>query len=220
MNHLRAHRTAVVLTAGLLLAAFGVGVWSRSATRVSHQPPPEVLPVRSSDVRHVTLQSGATKLAFARGADGTWSGEAGAPAQSATLISDAEDRLFPLRAFRSLPVDTRAPEFGLASPQRVLTVGDGTGREQAVLIGAPTFSTGGVYASRADDPGRVFLVPRRMMDDLRGVVAGQAVAVTNDIPGKVREIQEKQQAADGNNVSWWLRQVLDAAPQPTEGTKK
>ena len=218
MNQLRTHRTAVVLAAGLLLAAFGVGVWSRSATRISHRPPPEVLPVRSSEVRHVTVQSGATKLAFARGTDGVWTGDAGVPPQSATLLSDAEQRLFPLRAYRTLQIDTRQPEFGLASPQIVLTVGDGAATERIVLIGAPTFSTGGVYARRADDPGHVFLIPRRMMDDLRGVVAGQAVAATNDIPGKIREINEKQQAADGNDVSWWLRQVLDAG-QPTEGAK-
>ena len=220
MNQSRTHRTAVLLAVGLLPAAFGVGLWSRSATRVSHRPPPEVLPVQSSDVRHVTVESGGTKLAFARGGDGAWAGEAGVPPQSTTLISDAEERLFPLRAYRTLQVDTDQRQFGLVSPQVVLTVANGTGADRTVLFGAPSFSTGGVYARRADDPGRVFLVPRRMLDDLRGVVAGQAVAVTNDVPGKVREIQEKQQAADANNVSWWLRQVLDAAPRPTEGTKQ
>jgi hypothetical protein len=219
MNPLRTHRTAVLLAAGLLLAAFGVGLWSRAATRVSRRPPPEVLPVHSSEVRQVTVQSGGTKLAFARGTDGTWSGESGVPPQSTTLISDAEERLFPLRAYRTLPVDTDQAEFGLASPQIVLTVDNGTGTGRTVLFGAPTFSTGGVYARRGDDPGHVFLVPRRMMDDLRGVLAGQAVAVTNDIPGKIRQINEKQQAADGDNVSWWLRQVLDATPQPTKGGK-
>jgi hypothetical protein len=219
MNRLRTHRTALLLAPGMLLVAFGVGAWSRSATHVSHKATPEVLPVQASAVRHVTVQAGATKLAFARAADGAWSGEAGVPPQSTTLLSDAEERLFPLRAYRTLPVDTDQPEFGLVPAQITLTVGDGAGAQRTVLFGGPTFSTGGVYARRADDPGHVFLVPRRMMDDLRGVLAGQAVAVTNDIPGKIRAINEKQQAAEGDNVSWWLRQVLDAAPQPTEGAR-
>jgi Domain of unknown function (DUF4340) len=219
MNALRTHRTAVVAAVSLLPVALGIGAWSRSATRPSHQPPPEVLPVASSAVRHVTVESGGTTLAFTRGAGGAWSGEPGVPPQSTTLISDAEARLFPLRAFRTLEVDTAQPDFGLASPQVTLTVDDQAGTKRTVQIGASTFSTGGVYARRADEPGRVFLVPRRAMDDLRGVLAGQAVVVTNDIPGKIRAINEKQQAEEGNNVSWWLRQVLDASPRPAEGAK-
>lgn len=219
MNPLRTHRTAVLLAASLLLVAFAAGVWSRSATHTSHRPPPEVLALRSSEVRHVTVASGGTKLAFTRGANGAWAGGPGVPPQSTTLISDAEERLFPMRAYRSLRVDAAQADFGLATPGVVLTVDRGAGPGQTVLLGAPTFSSGGVYARRADDPGRVFLVPRRLMDDLRGVLAGQAVAATNDIPGKIRELNEKQAAADADNASWWLRQVLDASPQPTEGGK-
>ena len=36
-----------------------------------------------------------------------------------------------------------------------------------MALGRPTFTDGGVYAERRGDPGRVYLVPRRMMDDLR-----------------------------------------------------
>jgi Domain of unknown function (DUF4340) len=216
---MRTHRPALLLALSLLLAAFAAGVWSRSSTDTSAEPTPEVLTLGSSDVRHVSVESGGTKTAFARNPDGSWSGEAGAPSQATTLLSDAETRLFPLRAYRTLDVDADQPEFGLASPEMTLTVDDTAGTTHRILLGAATFTGGGVYARRADDPRRLFLVPHRTMDDLRSVLAGKALSATNDVPHKLRELKEKQAAADADQASWWLRQVLDSDAQLPEGAK-
>lgn len=212
----RAHRVSAVLAFGLLVLAFGAGAWSRAATRSDQgPPPPEVLAVSSSEVRHLTVESGAQKVSFVRGRDGDWAGEAGAPAPATTLISDAEARLFPLRAYRALTGDAQT-DFGLGSPEIVLTVDDTAQREHRVRFGAASFTGGGVYVLRDDNPKRVFLVPRRTIEDLRSVLAGRAVAVENDVPARIREINKKQAAAESDNVSWWLRQVLNAGTRPSE----
>jgi len=79
-----------------------------------------------------------------------------------------------------------------------------------VALGRPTFTDGGVYAERRDEPGRVYLVPRRMMDDLRSLAAGQRIdAPSDDLAKKVGENTPKD---DG--TSWWLRQALDAGGTP------
>ena len=219
MKAMRTHRPGLLFAASLLVVAFAAGVWSRSSTHTPRQPTPEVLTLGSSDVRHVVVESGETKAAFARKPDGAWSGEAGASPQATTLLSDAEERLFPLRAYRTLDVDADQPEFGLASPQITLTMDDTGGTTHRILLGAASFTGGGVYARRADDPGRLFLVPRRTIDDLRSVLAGKAISATNDVPQKLRELKEKQAAADADQASWWLRQVLDSDAQPKEEAK-
>jgi len=57
---------------------------------------------------------------------------------------------------------------------------------------------------------RVYLVPRRMMDDLRSLVAGRRIDTpSDDLAKKVGENTPKD---DG--TSWWLRQALDAGGTP------
>jgi hypothetical protein len=75
-----------------------------------------------------------------------------------------------------------------------------------------------VYAQRDGEPRQMYLVPRRMMDDLRSLAAGRRIDAPNDLPAKVRTLGEKaQQEATQPEVSWWLRQALDAGtPVPKE----
>jgi hypothetical protein len=79
-----------------------------------------------------------------------------------------------------------------------------------VALGRPTFTDGGVYAERRGDPGRVYLVPRRMMDDLRSLVVGQRIDTPSDDLAK--KVGENTPRDDG--TSWWLRQALDAGGSP------
>jgi hypothetical protein len=90
-----------------------------------------------------------------------------------------------------------------------LRVDEADGQHHEVVLGRPTFTDGGVYAERSGDPGRVYLVPRRMMDDLRSLVAGRRIDTPDDLAEKVREKTPKD---DG--VSWWLRQALEAGGAP------
>ena len=44
-------------------------------------------------------------------------------------------RLFPLQAYRSLPADTTAEEFGLEDPEIRFRIEDSDGRDHEVLLG-------------------------------------------------------------------------------------
>ena len=115
----------------------------------------------------------------------------------------------PLQAYRSLPADTASPEYGLVDPEITLRVTDTDGEDHEVALGRPTFTDGGVYAERRGDPGRVYLVPRRMMDDLRSLVAGRRIDTPDDLAKKVQENTPKD-----DNTSWWLKQALDTGGPP------
>jgi hypothetical protein len=126
-------------------------------------------------------------------------------------MSDVEGRILPLQAYRSLPADTASPEFGLVDPEITFRVTETDGQDHEVALGRSTFTDGGVYAERRGDPGRIYLVPRRMMDDLRSLVAGRRIDTpSDDLAKKVGESTPKD---DG--TSWWLRQALDAGGTPT-----
>ena len=188
----------------------GAAALSRAMTnRKRSAPPATVLAVAPAAVQRVTVASNGRQVELVH-ADGSWSAGDGASVVTVGLMSDAEERLFPLRAYRSLPADTSSPEYGLAEPEISLRVTDIDGRDHDVALGRPTFTNGGVYATRSGEPGRVYLVPRRMMDDLRSLVAGRRIDTPDDVARTVRENTGKD-----DTTSWWLRQALDAgAPIP------
>jgi hypothetical protein len=191
----------------------GAAVLSRAmTTRKRSAPPATVLAVGPAAVRHVTLESRGRRVELAH-ADGFWTAGAGASVVTVGLMPDVEGRLFPLRAYRSLRADTTSPEFGLADPEITLRVEEADGQHHDVVLGRPTFTDGGVYAERRGDPGRVYLVPRRMMDDLRSLAAGRRIDTPSDDLAK--KVGENTQKDDG--TSWWLRQALDAGGAPSGG---
>lgn len=211
-------RTAPVLRIAVPALCVAVGLagaagLSRAMTpRLRSAPPATVLAVRPAAVQRVTVVSNGRRVELAH-ADGSWSAGAGASVVTVGLMSDAEERLFPLRAYRSLPADTSSAEYGLADPEISLRVTDTDGRDHDVALGRPTFTNGGVYAERSGEPGRVYLVPRRMMDDLRSLVAGRRIDTPDDFARKVRENTDKD-----DTRNWWLRQALDAGG-PTPGDR-
>jgi len=185
------------------LAVVGAAATSRAMTdRPAETPPANVLAVSASEVRSITVESGAHQVSLARRADGTWTGVAGATPETVSLMSDVEGRLFPLQGYRSLAADTAGPEYGLVSPEITFRVTDTGGAEHTVLLGAATFTGGGVYARRPAEAGRLYLVPRRMRDDLRSLLTGQRIDTPNDLPEKLKENTPKH-----DPTSWWLRQA-------------
>ena len=95
---------------------------------------------------------------------------------------------------------------------------DATGARHQVAFGAPTFTDGGFYARAAGDAQRVYLVPKRTVYDLRSVLVGRRVDPPNEVPGKVRELNEKTKTdSEQAKVSYWLQQSLDSGtPVPEE----
>jgi hypothetical protein len=201
---------AVIVALGVELAAFGLGSWSRHATRKPKEPrPPKVLAVRPPEVRRVILESRGGRVEFARAGDGAWTGGSAASPVTETLLPDIEARLFPLGAYRRLRADASDLSYGLVDPEITLTI-DGARRDRhRVFLGAATFTTGGYYAQSETDPHYVYLVPRRIMDDLRSLLAGRRIDARNDLPSKIRERNQQEEAPKD---SWWLQQVLDHQP--------
>lgn len=196
----------IASTLSLVLVVIGAGVASRSMTRTKRDAPPAtVLPVQSSEVRRIAVESRHRHVELARAGNGSWAGGAGASAETEGLMSDIETRLFPLQAYRTLLADTTAADYGLVDPEITFRVEDTRGQGHEVLLGAPTFTDGGVYARRSGDTGRLYLVPRRMMDDLRSLVAGRRIDSSDDLAKKLRETAPKHVP-----TTWWLRQALDA----------
>ncbi|MEW6475042.1 MAG: DUF4340 domain-containing protein [Actinomycetota bacterium] len=192
------------------LAIVGAAAVSRSLTgERKGEPPATVLPLSASEVRRIAVASGDRHVELTRSKAGSWSGGAGASPELEGLMPAVEERLFPLQAYRSLAADTSAPEYGLTNPEITFRVEDARGQAHEIVLGAATFTNGGVYARRRADGGRLYLIPRRMMDDLRSLVAGRRVDAPNDLPGKLREATPKH-----DPTSWWLRQALDAGAAP------
>lgn len=200
----------VVASLCVTMTVVGAAAFSRSLTKDRQdEPPATVVPVASNSVHRITVESGDRRVELTRTDAGVWNDATGASPALDGLMSDIEERLFPLRAYRALAADASAPEYGLAEPEITFRVEDTRGRAHEIALGASTFTNGGVYARRSTEAGRLYLVPRRMMDDLRSLVTGRRVDAPNDLPDKLREATPKH-----DPTSWWLRQALDAGAVP------
>lgn len=199
---------------GIAALLVGSAAASRSLTTTEEhaEPPADVVDVSLGEVRRIAVQSADRQVELARTSDGTWTAGAGVSWEAEALMPDIEERLFPLRAYRALRAETPSPEFGLADPEIAFRIEDRNGNQHEVLLGQPTFTNGGVYARRSSEPGRLYLIPRRMMDDLRSLLAGERIDTPNDLPEKLQENTPKH-----DPTSWWLRQVEDAAARASGG---
>jgi hypothetical protein len=200
---------------GIALLLVGTAAASRALhEEPSVDPPADVVAVGQADVRRVVVETAERQVELSRTGDGTWTGGAGTPRAAEALMTEVEERLFPLQAYRSLPGDAASDEFGLDDPEITFRIEDTDGGEHEVLLGGPTFTSGGVYARLGSDETRVYLVPRRMMDDLRSLVAGRRIDTPNDLPEKLQEKTPKH-----DPTSWWLRQVEHAEGHSPGGSE-
>jgi hypothetical protein len=209
-----------VLVVAVLLGASGVGMASRHFAGRHKEPVPKAMPVELSEVRTVEINQGAQHVDLQLERDGSWTTAAGPAPALAALMSDMEGRLFPLLAYRAVRIGPSGAQFGPADAALTLAVEALDGERRSVALGAQTFTGGGVYARRSGDPDTVYLVPRRMVDDLRSLLAGRRIDAANDIPQKVRDLsREAAEAQDSGPTSYWLQQVLDADATKGEGAK-
>jgi hypothetical protein len=209
---------AAVAAAVVAAVAAGAGALTRAHYVARGGSSESVLAVEASAVRRVVVTSKDQQVELRRTADGHWEVGGGVTGATRTLMLSSEEELFPLRAYRTLPSDASDPQFGLTDPEITFEVEDSGGTRHRVAFGAPTFTAGGFYAGGPGHPHQVYLVPRRMVYDLRSVLAGQRIDPPNDVPGKVRDLNAKAKAdTEQGEVSYWLTQSLDAGtPVPDE----
>jgi hypothetical protein len=101
----------------------------------------------------------------------------------------------------------------------VLTIRSRSGQTHKVAFGAQTFNTGGFYARRLGRDG-VYLVPRRPIDDLRSLIAGERIDSENIVDQKLRELDARTDAdTEADNDSSWLKQALELESTTTTEAK-
>jgi hypothetical protein len=202
---MRAAAVALVLTMGPACAAGGHT--NTPANAAAHPTTFPVVALDPAGVHRLGVAGHGREVGVVRGAGGVWLAEPGTPPRSTSLMAENEDKLLPLVAYRRLEADAARPDFGLTIPELVVRVTDAAGQDQAVSVGAPTFSKGGFYASRAGDP-HVYLLARRTVDDLRSLVQGEQVNTPRS-EEDTKAIAEIDATSDPEEIeNPWLAQIL------------
>jgi hypothetical protein len=206
--------TAVMLAVSVTLAGCSSGKDTKEAASKPAAPPePTVFPVVDvppAQVHRVAVEGDGKAVALIRSSSATWLAEPPTPDTTVSLMAESEDEILPLLAFRRLDADPHSAEYGLAQPGLVVRIQNAAGDEQAVAIGAVTFSGAGSYARRESDPGHVYLLVRKTVDDLRSLLRGERVNTPRSAEETKVLSESAADDADPEEVTNpWLAQVLD-----------
>jgi len=173
-----------------------------------------VLPVliagSPEDIAEVTVDAPQRPPAvLTRSEGGLWSPGEGVTPETATMLFDDQNDLFPLRAYRKLDADPANPEFGLLVPAVALSARQKNGRTTRILFGAATFNQEGFYARRADDSHAVYVVPRKPVNLLRSLASGKTVEFDYPVDKKFDELGKRAAKTPGEEPDAWTTQAVD-----------
>jgi hypothetical protein len=208
-----ARLVVAVVTASVVLAGCSSGAKDKSEEAAPPAPPQPtiftVVDVPPAQVHRVAVEGQGRRASLVRSSAATWLAEPPTPETTVSLISESEDQILPLQAYRRLDADAHRADFGLAQPELVVRIAGAGGAEQVVAIGAVTFSGAGSYARLESDPGRVYLLVRGTVDALRSVLLGERVNTPrSELENQV--LNEDPEAGDPEEVTNpWLGQVLE-----------
>ena len=212
-----ATRLAVTVIAAAAVAGCSSGAKGKAEVAAPTAPArPTVFPVVDlppAQVHRLAVEGQGSAVALVRTSSATWLAEPPTPDASVSLMSESEDEILPLQAFRRVSADPHSAEFGLAAPALVVRIQNAAGEEQVVSVGTTSFSGAGSYARREGDPDHVYLLVRRTVDDLRSVLHGERINTPrSEQENKV--LNESTQDTDPEEVTNpWLAQVLEEAKQ-------
>ena len=210
---------AAAVVAAVVLAGCSSGGKDKAEEAAPAAPAPAqptvftVVDVPPAQVHRVAVEGEGRAVALVRTSSATWLVEPLAPEASVSLMAESEDEILPLQAFRRLEADAHSAEYGLAQPGLVVKIQNAAGEEQVVAIGAVSFSGAGSYARRESDPGHVYLLVRRTVDDLRSLLRGERVNTPRSELEK-QVLSESPDEGDSEEVTNpWLGQVLEEVKQ-------
>lgn len=170
-----------------------------------------VVDVPPAQIHRLAVEGQGRAVALVRTSSATWLAEPPTPEMTASLMSESEDHILPLQAYRRFDADAHRDDFGLARPEFIVRIEDAAGAEQVVAVGAVTFSGAGSYARREGDPGHVYLLVRGTVDALRSVLRGERV----NTPRSELETQVLSESPDDGDpeevTNPWLAQILEEA---------
>ena len=211
----------LVLVAGVVAVGWRLAD-DRPSAEHKTQPEADVLTLPASSVVQVALESRhGQRTVLRQPTGGVWVPDGEAAGQAANLMTEYQDGLFPLRAYRQVSADPKDPQYGLADPDIRMHVEDSRGQRYEVAVGQTTFTGAGRYAQRADAAGVLYLVPNGTVDQLRSLLAGEPVASPRtpreaDLQQEFqKETQAYQSRKPGDPLppleeNAWLAQALEA----------
>jgi hypothetical protein len=209
---MRALAAAVAFALGVGCSSNGGGQEEAAAPAPTGPARPTVFSVvdlAPAQVHRLSVESQGRQVALVRTTAATWLAEPGTPEVVSGLLSERETEVLPLQAYRRIVAEADDADFGLVDPELVVRVQDAAGVEQAVSVGAVTFSGAGYYARRQGD-GHVYVLVRRSVDDLRSLVRGERV--NSPRTQLETEILSESPDSDPEEVTNpWLAQVLEEA---------
>ena len=214
MRH-RLTRRGTALAAGTVTAVLTAAVAFVVARPggPGHPALPTVVDLSPGAVRRLAVEAAGRHAELVRTGHGWTAGPDTIPG-SAPLLVGAEDRLFPMRAYRVVRADAADPQYGLADPSAVVRLEARSGRRVAVRLGAATFTGAGFYATQDGDPGRLYLVPRNTLELLTALTTGERVETADPLQKRTgRYGAEQDDAGRSKEMPIYLRQVLDAGGQ-------
>lgn len=213
-RHRPGRLVAVMVTVSVALAGCSSG--GKDKPKVAAPAVPALRPliftvvdVPPAQVHRLAVEGQGRAVALVRTSSATWLAEPPTPETTVSLISESEDQILPLQAYRRLDADAHRADFGLAQPEFVVRIADAGGAEQVVAVGAVTFSGAGSYARREGDPDHVYLLVRGTVDALRSVLQGVRV----NTPRSQLETEVLSESPDDGDpeevTNPWLAQVLE-----------
>jgi hypothetical protein len=201
---------AASVAAFVAVVAIAVAVGRRDPARAAL---PALVDLSPAGVRRVVVETDGRLADLTRG-DRGWSASTGTPPQSAPLLLSTEDELFPMLAYRVVEADQADPQYGLADPEAVVRLETRAGAPVEIRVGAASFSGAGFYARRGNDSGRIYLVPRNTLDQLRSLATGERKSSADSLEGRAGRFQaEQDEAGREKQMSPYLRQAIDAGGQ-------
>ena len=220
MRRTMAGVTVAAAPVGLLAVACGSGSAAKRASDIGlatviSQTPDDVASLTVRVVAPLTGDGSPSKTAELVNNFSAWSAAPGTTSESGALMMENQSRLFPLRAYRTLTLNTADPQFGLVHPIVTFTVQPKSGAPFTLDVGALTFNSGGFYAHKeGTPPGMVYLIPREAVGALVSMAQGQnysfagpedaalaSVAAAAETQGQPTEVSQWLKNAEGTGVT-------------------
>jgi hypothetical protein len=143
-----------------------------------------------------------------------WTPDPGTVPVAASLMLESEAQVLPLGAYKRFESNPPDPSFGLDPPSMTVRI-EGPDKTWTIAFGGKNFNGAGYYVKADGDPS-VYLVPRRVGDDLWSMVVGNRVDTPRD-PRETKAIESYNQDQEPDDVTNpWLHQALEVQPPGTD----
>ena len=129
----------------------------------------EVFTFDDKDSQLLSVQRGDQRITAEKDAEGNWRLQPSGEPADRLRISGILIRLSSLRATRRFAEPGILADYGLLTPQPLVTVRQSDGTEFTLLFGEKAPAEAGTYAKRADDPA-VFVVSNALLQDVERLI--------------------------------------------------